>query len=149
MDPVAIVLTASGVIGAVITIATASKKVGKILSIRIGRYAVNHIREQDLDPESMVGKGFAFNNEIIKTLKESNAIMEYMRNDINRNHTDSLRVELLQLIHNTPEKAEIIEQVFDNYVKNGGNSYMLQVVEEWRKVYGGEVIRRRITKKTR
>ncbi len=140
MDPATIITTA-GVVGGFATIVATSGKWGKWFATKIGRSAVNEIREQDIDEKSYIGQRFAFDEQIHST-------MVGMQNDMRKTHLVTLRVELLQLIQNTPKKAEIIEQVADEYFRAGGNSYMRQVVEEWREIYGKRAIHKELIKRS-
>lgn len=140
-----VVLTIAGVLAAATTIVVTALKVGKLIAILIGRFSINHIRRADIQDDSFVGQEFKFNDEIAKSLSGIEATMSEMRRSIDKNRVGNLRIELLHLIHNTPDKADIIEQVYESYVGLGGNSYVRQVMEEWRKIYGKKTIRRRIT----
>jgi len=122
-----------------------SLKVGKLIAILIGRFSINHIRRIDIQDESFIGQEFKFNDEIAKSLSGINTTISEMQRSLDKNRVGNLRIELLQLIHNTPDKGEVIEQVYENYVSLGGNSYVHQVMQEWRKIYGKKTIRRHIT----
>lgn len=139
-----VVLTIAGVLAAATTIVMTSLKVGKLIAILIGRFSINHIRRMDIQDDSFVGQEFKFNDEIAKTLSGINATISEMQRSLDKNRVGNLRIELLQLIHNTPDKGEVIEQVYENYVSLGGNSYVHQVMTEWRKIYGKKTIRRHI-----
>lgn len=140
-----LILTTAGVLAAATTIIMTSLKVSKLIAILIGRFSINHIRRSDIQDESFVGQEFKFNDEIAKSLSDIDATISEMQRSLDKNRVGNLRIELLQLIHNTPDKADIIEQVYDNYVSLGGNSYVHQVMTEWRKIYGKKTIRRHIT----
>lgn len=140
-----VVLTIAGVLAAATTIVMTSLKVGKLIAILIGRFSINHIRRLDIRDDSFVGQEFKFNDEIAKSLSDIDITISEMQRSLDKNRVGNLRIELLQLIHNTPDKADIIEQVYDNYVSLGGNSYVHQVMMEWRKIYGKKTIRRHIT----
>lgn len=140
-----VVLTIAGVLAAATTIVVTALKVGKLVAILIGRFSINHIRRLDIKDDSFIGSEFKFNDEIAKSLSGIDATMSEMQRSIDKNRVGNLRIELLHLIHNTPDKADIIEQVYENYASLGGNSYVRQVMEEWRKIYGKKTIRRHIT----
>ena len=140
-----VVLTIAGVLAAATTIVVTALKVGKLIAILIGRFSINHIRRLDIHDDSFVGQEFKFNDEIAKSLSGIDATISEMQRSLNKNRVGNLRIELLQLIHNTPDKGEVIEQVYENYVRLGGNSYVHQVMQEWRKIYGKKTIRRHIT----
>lgn len=140
-----VVLTIAGVLAAATTIVVTALKVGKLIAILIGRFSINHIRRIDIRDDTFVGQEFKFNDEIAKSLSGIDATMTEMQRSIDKNRVGNLRIELLHLIHNTPDKADIIEQVYENYASLGGNSYVRQVMEEWRKIYGKKTIRRHIT----
>lgn len=140
-----VVLTIAGVLAAATTIVVTALKVGKLIAILIGRFSINHIRRFDIKDDSFIGSEFKFNDEIAKSLSGIDATMSEMQRSIDKNRVGNLRIELLHLIHNTPDKADIIEQVYENYVSLGGNSYVRQVMVEWRKIYGKKTIRRHIT----
>lgn len=140
-----VVLTIAGVVAAATTIIMTSLKVGKLIAILIGRFSINHIRRLDIHDDSFVGQEFKFNDEIAKSLSDIDATITEMQRSLDKNRVGNLRIELLQLIHNTPDKADIIEQVYENYVSLGGNSYVHQVMVEWRKMYGKKTIRRHIS----
>lgn len=140
-----VVLTIAGVLAAATTIVVTALKVGKLVAILIGRFSINHIRRSDIQDKSFIGQEFKFNDEIAKSLSGIDATMAEMQRSIDKNRVGNLRIELLHLIHNTPDKADIIEQVYENYVSLGGNSYVRQVMVEWRKIYGKKTIRRHIT----
>lgn len=140
-----VVLTIAGVLAAATTIVVTALKVGKLVAILIGRFSINHIRRVDIKDDSFIGSEFKFNDEIAKSLSGIDATMTEMQRSIDKNRVGNLRIELLHLIHNTPDKADIIEQVYENYASLGGNSYVRQVMEEWRKIYGKKTIRRHIT----
>lgn len=140
-----LVLTIAGVLAAATTIVVTALKVGKLIAILIGRFSINHIRRLDIKDDSFIGSEFKFNDEITKSLADIDSTMSEMQRSIDKNRVGNLRIELLHLIHNTPDKADIIEQVYENYVSLGGNSYVRQVMVEWRKIYGKKTIRRHIT----
>lgn len=140
-----VVLTIAGVLAAATTIVVTALKVGKLIAILIGRFSINHIRRVDIRDDTFVGQEFKFNDEIAKSLAGIDSTMSEMQRSIDKNRVGNLRIELLHLIHNTPDKADIIEQVYENYASLGGNSYVRQVMEEWRKIYGKKTIRRHIT----
>ena len=140
-----VVLTIAGVLAAATTIIMTSLKVGKLTAILIGRFSINHIRRSDIHDDSFVGQEFKFNDEIAKSLSGIDATISEMQRSLDKNRVGNLRIELLQLIHNTPDKADIIEQVYENYISLGGNSYVKQVMKEWREIYGKKTIRRHIT----
>jgi hypothetical protein len=60
------------------------------------------------------------------------------------NQLSILRVEILLNIHNAPEKIEVIEDLYDEYTKLGGNKYISSVIHTWRDKYANDVIRGRI-----
>lgn len=140
----AIIVTIASVLTALGTIIAISSKLSQYLAIRIGRFAVNYIRPEDLSPDSMIGESIKFKEEIAQSLESISVSMSEMQKDISKNRVDNLRIELLQLIHNTPHKAEVIEKVYSQYVAMGGNSYVKQVMNEWRAVHEKEVIRETI-----
>jgi hypothetical protein len=55
-----------------------------------------------------------------------------------------LRVTILNNIHHTPHKAEVIEEDYAAYKALGGNSYLDGVVEEWRRSHEAGLIARRL-----
>jgi hypothetical protein len=61
-----------------------------------------------------------------------------------QNRLSILRVEILLNIHNAPEKVEIIEGLYDEYQKLGGNKYISSVIHTWREKYANDVIKERI-----
>jgi len=58
-----------------------------------------------------------------------------------------LRVEILTNIYNTPERAAVIEELFEQYTRLGGNHYISGVVQAWREEYEKPVIEKRIGKR--
>ena len=134
-----IIATVATTLAAIILIVSTYRKIGKWISLKIAKASINELKEPDIDPESYVGHAFAFDRVVVDELKSIHA-------SILNSRKSTLRIELLQLIHNTPEKTEIIEQLFDEYRSIGGNSYMIQVIKEYRTQYGREVIKKRIEK---
>lgn len=143
---VSIIITAASVVTAITTLIATSGKWGRFLAIKIGRIAVNHIRFEDIDPESMAGKSIRYKEDIASSLESISSTMTEMQKEITKNRVDNLRIELLQLIHNTPQKVEVIERVYQSYIESGGNSYVSQVMEEWRLIYAKKAIRDTIGK---
>lgn len=140
-----VITVAGGVLGATIAITAFGAKVWKWIAIRSGRLAVNHIRKQDISPNSYVGEWAKNGEKTLTLMAEANAISQGMRDDINRNHVHSLQVELRQLIYNTPEKTDIIEEIYANYLSAGGSSVALgKVMEEWRKVYLARDVKKQV-----
>jgi len=79
-----------------------------------------------------VREGFSFNKEVSDTLKSVQLSI--------------LRVEILQNIHNTPDKVNVIITLYEEYKKAGGNHYIDEVYAEWFEKYAKKVINKRITK---
>lgn len=46
-----------------------------------------------------------------------------------------LRLELLALLYHEPMNTVAILQVWDEYKKRGGNSYMKELIHHWKKKY--------------
>lgn len=48
---------------------------------------------------------------------------------------DTLRLQLLQMIQHDPTNRVAITMICDQYVKQGGNSYILAEFDKWAKKY--------------
>ena len=48
---------------------------------------------------------------------------------------DTLRLQLLQMIQHDPTNRVAITMIRDQYVKQGGNSYVIAEFEKWSKKY--------------
>lgn len=64
--------------------------------------------------------------------------------DVHETRLAVLRVEILTNIYNTPERAAVIEELFEEYKKLGGNYYINSIVQAWRDEYEKPVIKKRI-----
>jgi hypothetical protein len=73
-------------------------------------------------------------------------IFKWLRRDlgIDELRLETLRTRILLNIHNTPFKAEVIEEDFEEYQQLGGNGYMNGVMIEWRAGYEHGIIAKRI-----
>jgi hypothetical protein len=58
---------------------------------------------------------------------------------------DILRLSVLQSIHNSPYKAEVIEAEYRKYKDLGGNSYLDSEVDEWRETFEKPLVKKRLS----
>ncbi|MDR3136781.1 MAG: hypothetical protein LBU07_05145 [Coriobacteriales bacterium] len=65
---------------------------------------------------------------------------------IDQLRAETLRNTILINIHNTPKKAEVIEDDYTAYKALGGNGYLDGVIAEWREHCEGDLIAKRIGK---
>jgi hypothetical protein len=65
---------------------------------------------------------------------------------VERLEFETKKQDLLILIDTQPTKVDIIESVYDNYKKLGGNSYMDSLIAEWRDIYEKDIIRHQLEK---
>jgi hypothetical protein len=132
-------LTAVGVIWGIVKFW--SRKMAK----KVGIVAANAIQEKDIHPESYLGKALAWNE---KTDDRLLAIEKQLRaNEIQMKSNDlsTKRLELLTMIHITPEAVRLIENVYQEYKKIGGNSYICNdIVPAWRKKYAENIVKNEI-----
>jgi GTP-binding protein EngB required for normal cell division len=77
------------------------------------------------------GKLYWFNRtyEDRKLINKLDAIMA-QANDVNRRTS---RLEILDLVNRKPQARDLIFQKYDKYKKNGWNSDIDTVVEEWKR----------------
>ncbi|GAB6391093.1 MAG: hypothetical protein MdMp014T_0466 [Treponematales bacterium] len=52
----------------------------------------------------------------------------------------TLKLEILENVHNTPDKVERISELFDVFFAKGGDGYMHQVWEIWKKEHAADVL---------
>jgi hypothetical protein len=64
---------------------------------------------------------------------------------IDRNDLSTKRNELLLMINTQPQKVQAIYAAYDEYIKMGGNSYILEVFREWEEVYAKNIVKDRIS----
>ena len=48
---------------------------------------------------------------------------------------DTLRLQLLQMMQHDPTNRIAITTIYDQYIKQGGNSYIVREYEKWEKKY--------------
>jgi BioD-like phosphotransacetylase family protein len=63
---------------------------------------------------------------------------------VHTNRKSLLRIEILENIHNTPEKIEVIERLYTEYKDNSGNGYLDAVYVAWKNKYETQVVIDRI-----
>lgn len=68
--------------------------------------------------------------EIIKYLRSKNNL------SIREMQIQILQLQLLFMCHYNPENTQAILYIYDKYKKMGGNSYVEDVISEWRKKHG-------------
>jgi hypothetical protein len=134
------IITAGAVVGAIGGIVAAAGVWGKKAVMAISRYGVNHLKHGDIIPDSYIGQQIDWNTVVDHKLDK-------IITQLGQHQLDIVKTHLLQLIHNTPEKVEIIEDIYSKYRELGGNSYICQVVEEWRDQYAKPIIHERVEKK--
>lgn len=86
--------------------------------------------------EKMIENGF----------NETNRRIQNVEDTVSTNRRNIIKMELLSLIRNEPQRAESIENLFTDYRNLGGNSYVCEIVEVWREIHERNVIKERIKK---
>ncbi len=86
--------------------------------------------------EKMIENGF----------NETNRRIQNVEDTVSTNRRNIIKMELLSLIRNEPQRAESIENLFTDYRNLGGNSYVCEIVEVWREIHEKNVIKERIKK---
>lgn len=147
MGATAIIIAGAGILTAITTIVATSGRWGKSLSILMLRVAINHLRNKDIDPDSLVGIEMRKNDSIEAHLAEIRETLESMDSAIERSRVSDIRIELLLAVHNTPEKVDVIEHLYHKYMLAGGNSYVTRLIEEWREAYARKIVQQQIMKK--
>jgi len=64
-------------------------------------------------------------NEQKKIIQEQNEII-----------LGQMRLQLLQMLDHRPNKVEQILKLYDEYIKRGGNSYIKNLIADWKKSIG-------------
>jgi sulfur relay (sulfurtransferase) DsrC/TusE family protein len=125
-------LIALGVISGVI--AMFYKKTAR----HFGRVAAQELQEKDIDPKSYLGQALEWN-------KQTDGILEKIVSQLTKNDLSTKRLELLVMIHTSPTAVRLIEEVYEEYVKMGGNSYIVhEIIPAWRKKYAKKIAEERI-----
>ena len=66
--------------------------------------------------------------------------LKYLRNknnlSIREMQIQILQLQILFMCYNNPENTQAILYIYDKYKKMGGNSYVEDVISEWRKKHG-------------
>lgn len=57
------------------------------------------------------------------------------------------RVEIMQNILSNPDDDQTIMDLYDEYRKQGGNSYICERIEEWKNTKGGKHGRHKVVKR--
>jgi hypothetical protein len=83
-----------------------------------------------------------------QTKKAREKLLAPVMKELHQKDLHIWRLEILLLINTQPGKAENIEHAYDEYCALGGNSYVHQVVKEWRSLYERDVIRQRLEHST-
>jgi|LSPZ01.1.fsa_nt_gi hypothetical protein len=77
-----------------------------------------------------------FYSQIYESKQQSTKIKENfgeLKECLTRLELDNQRLRILNLIQHSPNEKIAINAEFDDYLKKGGNSYIVAIVEEWRK----------------
>lgn len=61
--------------------------------------------------------------------------MERVEQKIEETRMSCIRLQILDLIHHDPKNKMAINQMMDFYTSNGGNSYLQDVYEKWKKAH--------------
>ena len=85
-------------------------------------------------------------DEILGEIKHAEEKFEKINKIIDSMQMVNLRQQIILNIHHAPDKIQVIDELVDKYRSLGGNSYIIQLYEEWKEKYAKPVIRRRITK---
>jgi hypothetical protein len=76
--------------------------------------------------------------------KKQNTKLDIILKEAQHINLRVLRLEILENIHNAPEKVEVISGLYDYYKKTGGDSYIETIVAAWRQKYAAPIIEGRI-----
>lgn len=60
---------------------------------------------------------------------------EEIKTTLEEQSMDMLRIKILQMIHNSPNNVVAITSMFDEYTKKGGNSFVCDEFNDWKKKY--------------
>ena len=60
--------------------------------------------------------------------------LERIEKKMDQTRMATIRLQILDLIHHDPKNKVAINQMMDEYTRNGGNSYVLDVYKKWQKV---------------
>jgi hypothetical protein len=129
---VASTITAVGIIYGAIKVF--SKKSAR----QIGIASANALQEGDIKPDTYLGQSLNWNSRTDDRLLA-------IEKQLKINDLSTKRSELLIMIYFTPKAIRLIEQVFQEYVDMGGNSYITKdVMPEWRAKYASKIVGDRI-----
>lgn len=59
--------------------------------------------------------------------------LERIEKKMDQTRMATIRLQILDLIHHDPKNKVAINQMMDEYTRNGGNSYVLDVYKKWQK----------------
>lgn len=68
-------------------------------------------------------------------LHQIQATQEDIKRKLEDQAMDMLRIKILQMIHNSPKNVVAITSLFDEYTNKGGNSFVCDEFNDWKKKY--------------
>lgn len=126
----------------IIAIASTLTAVGTILGViklwwkRITKQTIKSLMAE-LDERDI--KGIPHIVQQNNNINDISHKIEELRNLVTKNDIYTRRNEILVLISTHPQEVKAIDEAFDEYKKHGGNSYIEDIVNTWRKQYTREV----------
>ena len=70
-------------------------------------------------------------------------LLKPLSEKVDKNTLDIKRQELLLLLYTSPNMIRVIEDTYSQYCKMGGNSYIHNLIEQWRASYANDVIKQK------
>ncbi len=114
----AIILSVAGGVSTIIVAVTHAVKVWRgIIDATKKPWERVHMRLDDLE----------------NGVKEDHALLEMLLKKQDKNDQTTARLELMNLILHYPENNIAIERAYDKYIENGWNSYIHDLVDDWRR----------------
>lgn len=80
---------------------------------------------------TIVGPSMLFGLHRITARRDK--LIEELRKELQQHRRDSLRLQILQLIHHDKKNRNTILHLLDEYHSMGGNSYIDDVADRWRR----------------
>jgi hypothetical protein len=123
-----IIITIASIITALTVIFASFTKSRRAVATWLSRTGVNEIRQQDIDMKSYIGQTINLSKEMVATHSD-------IKDALNRQHQDLLRIQIVQFISYRPTEVVVLEDIYTLYKRAGGNGFIDGMMNDWRAKY--------------
>lgn len=124
----AVVISVAATLTAVGTIIGFAKTYGGPLVAKLVRYGISKMNEEDINHNEYFKKVISNQGDIAESVKRLAEALEL-------NTVMTLRLEIKDLIRNSPEQRRAIEAALGDYHAVHGDSYVDAMYDEWKEEY--------------